>query len=337
MTEAAATTDKDKALELAIAALDKQFGKGTIMKLDGEVIPGIERVHSGSLALDEAIGGGYPKGRIVEIYGPASSGKTTLTLHAIAEIQKEGGKAAFIDVEHAFDFNYAKAIGVDIDKLTFSQPDSAEQALTIAETLIESGALDMIVLDSVAALVPQAEIDKEMGGQLPGLQARLMSQACRKLSPKIGRANCIFIFINQIRYKMVMMGNPETTSGGNALGFYSSIRLDIRAREKIAIGTGEDKEIIASEVEVKVVKNKVASPFKVAEMQITYGKGIERGLDLLRAAVKKGVIVRAGAWYSDKDGTRLGQGEPAVARFLEDKTNATYASGVMKAVKGITK
>lgn len=326
-------TDKDKALELAISALDKMFGKGIIMKLDGEVLPDIERVHSGSLALDEALGGGYPRGRFTEIYGPASSGKTTLTLHAIAEVQKQGGKAGFIDVEHAFDFGYAKAIGVDIDKLIFSQPDSAEQALTVAETLVESGALDIIVLDSVAALVPQAEIDKEMGGQLPGLQARLMSQACRKLSPKVGKSNCIFIFINQIRYKMVMMGNPETTSGGNALGFYSSIRMDVRARDKISIGTGENKEFLANEVEVKIVKNKTASPFKIAELQITYGKGVERGLDLLRAAVKKGFILRAGAWYSDKDGTKIGQGEAATAKFIED--NPKYAEKIMKAVKGI--
>jgi recombination protein RecA len=306
---------KKKALEAARLQIEKQFGKGALIKMgDNPVGQGIEVVPSGSILLDEALGlGGYPKGRIIEVYGPEASGKTTLTLHAIAEAQKAGGIAAFIDAEHALDPNYAKALGVNVDELWVSQPDTGEQALEIAENLVRSGGVDIIVVDSVAALTPQAEIDGEMGDSHVGLQARLMSQALRKLTGIISKSGCSLIFINQIRMKIgVMFGNPETTTGGNALKFYSSVRLEVRRVETITKGTDNP---IGNVVRVKVAKNKVAPPFKKVEMEIMFGKGLSAVGSLLDAAVKYNIIQKSGSWFSYGE-EKIGQGRDNAKDFL---------------------
>ena len=311
------SNDKDKTLEQVLADIEKQFGKGSIMKLGEEGIKNIDVVSSGSMALDIALGvGGYPKGRIIEIYGPESSGKTTFALHAIAEVQKNGGRAAFIDAEHALDPVYAKNLGVNINELLLSQPDTGEQALEICEALVRSEAMSIIVIDSVAALVPQAEIEGEMGDSHVGLQARLMSQALRKLSGAINKTNTICIFINQLREKVgVMFGNPETTPGGRALKFYSSIRLDVRRAEQIKIGT----DVIGNKTVVKVVKNKVAPPFKTAEIEIMYGEGVSREGEVIDIAANLGIIDKSGAWYS-YNGEKIGQGKENVkVLFKENK------------------
>ncbi len=305
---------KNKALGLAVDQIEKQFGKGSIMKLGESYKIDIETTSSGSVGLDLALGGGIPKGRIVEIYGPESSGKTTLTLHAIAEVQKTGGTAAFIDAEHALDPAYAKRIGVDVDNLLLSQPDNGEQALEIVETLVRSNAVDLIVVDSVAALTPRAEIEGDMGDSHMGLQARLMSQALRKLTGVISRSKTTVIFINQIRMKIgVMFGNPETTTGGNALKFYASVRLDIRRTSQIKSGD----DIIGNHCKVKVVKNKVAPPFRIAEFDIMYNKGISASGDLLDLAVKYEIVEKAGAWYA-YGGEKIGQGREASKTYLEE-------------------
>lgn len=317
--KAKATTEKAddnklKALGLAMDQITKQFGDGSIMKLGEAHKANVELIPSGALSLDLALGGGYPKGRIIEIYGPESSGKTTLTLHAIAEIQKQGGTAAFIDAEHALDPAYAKKLGVDTDNLLVSQPDNGEQALEIAETLVRSNAVDLIVVDSVAALVPQAEIDGDMGDSHMGLQARLMSQALRKLTGIINKSKATVIFINQIRMKIgVMFGNPETTTGGNALKFYASVRLDIRRIGQIKVG----EEIIGNRTKVKVVKNKIAPPFRTAEFDIMYNEGISRTGDVLDLAVVHGVVGKAGAWFDYKD-SKIGQGREATKVYLKE-------------------
>ena len=308
--------DKTKALEMAISQIERSFGKGAIMKLGaGEVAEGIQAIPTGSIALDIATGiGGYPRGRVVEVFGPESSGKTTLALHAIAEAQKTGGIAAFIDAEHALDINYAKKLGVKIEDLLVSQPDTGEQALEVAEALVRSGAVDVIVIDSVAALVPKAEIEGEMGDSLPGLQARLMSQAMRKLTAAISKSLTTIIFINQIRMKIgVMFGNPETTTGGNALKFYSSMRLDIRKIDNLK----ENQETVGGRVRVKVVKNKVAPPFKQAEFDIYFNEGISRVGELVDVGVENGIIEKSGAWYSFS-GNRIGQGRENVKEFLRN-------------------
>lgn len=305
---------KSKALDLALESIEKQFGKGSIMKLGEGHHAAVETTPTGALSLDMALGGGIPKGRVIEIYGPESSGKTTLSLHAIAEVQKNGGTAAFIDAEHALDPTYAKRIGVDVENLLLSQPDNGEQALEIVETLVRSNAVDLIVVDSVAALVPRAEIEGEMGDSLPGLQARLMSQALRKLTGIISRSKGSVIFINQIRMKIgVMFGNPETTTGGNALKFYSSIRMDIRRIGQIKQG----EEIIGNRVRVKVVKNKVAPPFRQAEFDIMYNQGISYIGDLLDLAASFDIIEKAGAWYAYND-QKIGQGRPAAIAYLTE-------------------
>ena len=312
----AANTDKDKALEAALLQIQKQFGKGAIMKLgDDNGIPDIQAISTGSITLDVATGiGGVPRGRIIEIYGPESSGQTTLTLHIIAEAQKMDGKAAFIDAEHALDPEYARNLGVDINELLLSQPDTGEQALEICEMLVRSGALDVIVIDSVAALVPKAEIQGEMGDSHVGLQARLMSQALRKLTGAINKSNTAVIFINQLREKVgVMFGNPETTTGGRALKFYSSMRLEVRRVESIKQGD----EVLGNRTKVKIVKNKVAPPFKVAEFDIMYGRGISKSGDILDCAVEHGFLSKAGSWYSF-DGERIGQGRENVKTYLEE-------------------
>jgi len=305
---------KVKALGLAMETIEKQFGKGSIMKLGESHPAAVETTSTGALSLDLALGGGIPKGRVVEIYGPESSGKTTLTLHAIAEVQRAGGTAAFIDAEHALDPNYAKRIGVDVENLLLSQPDNGEQALEITETLVRSNAVDIIVVDSVAALVPRAEIEGDMGDSLPGLQARLMSQALRKLTGVISRSNATVIFINQIRMKIgVMFGNPETTTGGNALKFYASVRMDIRRIGQIKQG----EEVIGNRTRVKVVKNKVAAPFRQAEFDIMYNQGISTAGDVLDLAAAADIVEKAGAWYAYKD-EKIGQGREAAKKYLQD-------------------
>lgn len=312
--EASTNEGKLKALGLAMDQITKQFGDGSIMKLGEAHKVDVELIPSGALSLDLALGGGYPKGRIIEIYGPESSGKTTLTLHAIAEVQKAGGTAAFIDAEHALDPAYAKKLGVDTDNLLVSQPDNGEQALEIAETLVRSNAVDLVVVDSVAALVPQAEIDGDMGDSHMGLQARLMSQALRKLTGIINKSKTTVIFINQIRMKIgVMFGNPETTTGGNALKFYASVRIDIRRIGQIKNG----EEIIGNRTKAKIVKNKIAPPFRVAEFDIMYNEGISKTGDVLDLAVQHGIVGKAGAWFDYND-AKIGQGREATKTYLKE-------------------
>jgi recombination protein RecA len=312
----ALNTEKAKALQAALAQIEKQFGKGSIMRLgEGEVIEDIQVVSTGSLGLDIALGvGGLPRGRVVEIYGPESSGKTTLTLQVIAEMQKEGGTCAFIDAEHALDIQYAQKLGVNLQELLISQPDTGEQALEIVDALVRSGSVDLIVVDSVAALTPKAELEGEMGDALPGLQARLMSQALRKLTATIKKTNTMVIFINQIRMKIgVMFGSPETTTGGNALKFYASVRLDIRRTGSIKKG----EEVIGSETKVKVVKNKVSPPFKTAEFDILYGEGISREGEIIDMGVEARILDKSGAWYA-YNGEKIGQGKDNAREFLRE-------------------
>tara|TARA_Y100001970_G_C14117811_1_gene794599 strand:+ start:244 stop:1317 length:1074 start_codon:yes stop_codon:yes gene_type:complete len=323
------TMDKSKALEAALGQIEKAFGKGSVMKLgQTQESVDIEAISTGSLGLDIALGiGGLPRGRIIEIYGPESSGKTTLALHVAAEAQKKGGVCAFVDAEHALDPAYAKKLGVDIDELVISQPDAGEQALEIADTLVRSGAIDVLVIDSVAALVPRAELEGEMGDTHVGLQARLMSQALRKLTSSISKSNCLVIFINQIRLKIgVMFGNPETTSGGNALKFYASVRLDIRR-----IGAIKDRDdIVGNQTRVKVVKNKVAPPFRVVEFDIMYGEGISKTGELLDLGVNANIVEKAGAWFS-YNGERIGQGRENAKKFLRE--NPAVAATIENAVR----
>ena len=324
-------TDRQKALEAALAQIDRAFGKGSAMKLGSREKIEIETIPTGSLGLDIALGvGGLPRGRVIEIYGPESSGKTTLALHAIAEAQRRGGTAAFVDAEHALDPAYAKKLGVDIDELIVSQPDTGEQALEIVDTLVRSNAIDVLVVDSVAALVPRAEIEGEMGDQLPGLQARLMSQALRKLTGSISRSRCMVVFINQVRMKIgVMYGNPETTTGGNALKFYASVRLDIRRTGQIK----DRDDIIGNTTRVKVVKNKVAPPFKQVEFDIMYGEGISKVGEILDLGVKAGLVEKSGAWFS-YDSIRIGQGRENAKIYL--KENPDVALRIENAIRGRT-
>lgn len=321
-------TEKERAVETAISQIEKQFGKGAIMKLGGDVIIEVPVISTGSLALDQALGiGGIPRGRVTEIYGPEASGKTTLALHAVAEAQKKGGIAAFVDAEHALDTSYAKKLGVNCDELLVSQPDTGEQALEIAEMLVRSGAIDVLVIDSVAALVPRAEIEGEMGDAHMGLQARLMSQALRKLTATISKTKTSLIFINQLRMKIgVVFGNPETTTGGNALKFYSSVRIEVRRTGSIK----EGQEVVGNRTKGKVVKNKMAPPFKEAEFDITYGEGISLAGDLLDMGVKTGVIDKSGSWYSYKE-ERIGQGRENVKKFFKD--NPDYFGKILQEVK----
>jgi recombination protein RecA len=321
--------NKSKALAAALSQIEKQFGKGSIMKMgEHEISRDIQVVSTGSLGLDLALGiGGLPRGRIVEIFGPESSGKTTLTLQVVAEAQKMGGTAAFIDAEHALDPGYARKLGVNVDELLISQPDNGEQALEIADMLVRSGSVDVVVVDSVAALVPRAEIEGEMGDQLPGLQARLMSQALRKLTANIKRSNTLVIFINQIRMKIgVMFGNPETTTGGNALKFYASVRMDIRRTGAIKKG----EEVIGSETRVKVVKNKMAPPFRVADFDILYGEGISREGEIIELGVAHRIVEKSGAWYAYK-GDKIGQGKDNAREYL--KENATVAREIENRIR----
>jgi recombination protein RecA len=322
------TTDREKALETALAQIDRQFGKGSVMRLGSDERAPVEVIPTGSIALDVALGvGGFPRGRVVEIYGPESSGKTTVALHAVASAQAAGGVAAFIDAEHALDPEYAKALGVDTDNLLVSQPDTGEQALEIADMLIRSGALDIIVIDSVAALVPRAEIEGEMGDSHVGLQARLMSQALRKITGALSTSGTTMIFINQLREKIgVMFGSPETTTGGKALKFYASVRLDIRRIETLKDGT----EMVGSRTRVKVVKNKVAPPFKQAEFDVLYGVGISREGSLIDVGVEQGIIRKSGAWYT-YEGDQMGQGKENARKFL--KENPDVAAEVEKRIK----
>ncbi len=332
--------DKQKALDTALAQIEKAYGKGSVMRLGARESLNIEAISTGSIGLDVALGvGGIPKGRVIEIFGPESSGKTTLTLHAIAECQKTGGTCAFVDAEHALDPVYAKKLGVNVDELLISQPDAGEQALEIADTLVRSGAVDLLVIDSVAALVPKAELEGDMGDSHMGLQARLMSQALRKLTSNISRTNCTVIFINQIRHKIgVMFGSPETTTGGNALKFYASVRLDIRR-----IGALKDKdEVIGNQTRVKVVKNKVAPPFRVVEFDILYGEGISRYGELIDLGVKADIIEKAGSWYSYNE-QRIGQGKENARQFLKDnqaiakeiRSKIMTDAGIMKDLQDI--
>ncbi len=328
MTDVQAT-GREKALGLALETIEKQYGKGSIMKMGDSHHADVEVIPTGSLSLDLALGGGLPKGRVVEIYGPESSGKTTVTLHVIAAVQKMGGTAAFIDAEHALDPVYAKRIGVDVANLLLSQPDNGEQALEITETLVRSNAVDIVVIDSVAALVPRAEIEGDMGDSLPGLQARLMSQALRKLTAIISRSNTTVVFINQIRMKIgVMFGNPETTTGGNALKFYSSVRMDIRRQAQIKQGD----EVIGNHTRVKVVKNKIAPPFREAEFDIMYNQGISRSGDVIDLATKYNIVEKAGAWFS-YNGEKIAQGRESAKKYLEDnpKVMEELAAKVMAA------
>ena len=320
--KSALSTEKAKALQAALAQIEKQFGKGSIMRLgEGEVIEDIQVVSTGSLGLDVALGvGGLPRGRVVEIYGPESSGKTTLTLQVVAEMQKQGGVCAFIDAEHALDIQYAQKLGVNLQDLLISQPDTGEQALEIVDALVRSGSVDLIVVDSVAALTPKAELEGEMGDALPGLQARLMSQALRKLTGTIKKTNCMVVFINQIRMKIgVMFGSPETTTGGNALKFYASVRLDIRRVGSIKKGD----DIIGNETKVKVVKNKVSPPFKTAEFDILYGEGISREGEIVDMGVAAKIVDKSGAWYA-YNGEKIGQGKDNAREFLRENPDLAY-------------
>jgi recombination protein RecA len=330
----ALNTEKAKALQAALAQIEKQFGKGTIMRLgDGEAIADIQVVSTGSLGLDIALGvGGLPRGRVIEIYGPESSGKTTLTLQVISEMQKQAGTCAFIDAEHALDVQYAQKLGVNLQELLISQPDTGEQALEIVDALVRSGSVDLIVIDSVAALTPKAELEGEMGDSLPGLQARLMSQALRKLTATIKKTNCMVIFINQIRMKIgVMFGSPETTTGGNALKFYASVRLDIRRTGSIKKG----EEVIGSETKVKVVKNKVSPPFKTAEFDILYGEGISREGEIIDMGVTARVLEKSGAWYA-YNGEKIGQGKDNAREFLRENPElAVEVENKVRAAMGI--
>jgi recombination protein RecA len=324
-------TEKSRALDLAVSQIEKQFGKGSIMRLGGiDSTAALEAISSGSISLDAALGvGGFPRGRVIEIFGPESSGKTTLALHAIAETQKLGGTAAFVDAEHALDANYARKLGVDVDNLLVSQPDSGEQALEITEVLIRSGAIDIVVVDSVAALVPRAELEGEMGEAQMGLQARLMSQALRKLTGIVSKSKTCLVFINQIREKIgVMFGNPETTTGGRALKFYSSVRVDVRRIASIKDGD----EVVGSRTKVKIVKNKVAPPFREAEFDIMYGEGISREGDLLDLSVDKNIVDKSGAWFSFQ-GERLGQGRENARQFLKD--NHDYRGRIELALREV--
>ena len=330
------SSEKDaklKALQLTLDKLDKAYGKGTVMRMSDAPVVDVEVTSSGSLGLDIALGvGGYPRGRVIEIYGPESSGKTTLTLHAIAETQKAGGIAAFIDAEHAFDRFYARDLGVDIDSLIISQPDNGEQALEIADNLVRSGAIDMVVIDSVAALTPKSEIEGEMGDSKMGLHARLMSQALRKLTGSISKTNCTMIFINQLREKIgVMFGNPETTTGGNALKFYASVRLDIRRSTQIK---DSDGNVLGNKTRVKVVKNKVAPPFRMAEFDIMYGQGVSKVGEILDVAVEHEIIKKSGSWFSYED-TKLGQGRDAVKQMIKD--NPELMDELEEKIKAILK
>jgi recombination protein RecA len=330
------SSEKDaklKALKLTLDKLDKAYGKGTVMRMSDAPVVDVEVTSSGSLGLDIALGvGGYPRGRVIEIYGPESSGKTTLTLHAIAETQKAGGIAAFIDAEHAFDRFYAQDLGVDIDNLIISQPDNGEQALEIADNLVRSGAIDMVVIDSVAALTPKSEIEGEMGDSKMGLHARLMSQALRKLTGSISKTNCTMIFINQLREKIgVMFGNPETTTGGNALKFYASVRLDIRRSTQIK---DSDGNVLGNKTRVKVVKNKVAPPFRLAEFDIMYGQGVSKVGEILDVAVEHEIVKKSGSWFSYED-TKLGQGRDAVKQMIKD--NPELMDELEEKIKAILK
>jgi recombination protein RecA len=329
--DAPAASGKSQALDLALSQIEKQFGKGSIMRLGEANAVNVETIPTGSISLDLALGGGIPKGRIIEIYGPESSGKTTVCLHAVAEVQKAGGTAAYIDAEHALDPAYAKRLGVNTDNLLISQPDSGEQALEILETLVRSNAVDIVVIDSVAALVPQAEIEGDMGDAQMGLQARLMSQAMRKLTGVISRSKTTVIFVNQLRMKIgVMFGNPETTTGGNALKFYSSVRMDIRRQAQIKQGDA----VIGNHVRVKVVKNKVAPPFREAEFDIMYNQGISREGDVIDLAVTHGVVDKAGAWYEYK-GEKIAQGREAAKKYLAEnpKVFTEVAKATVEAAK----